>query len=111
MCHPVRLLPIKHGAGRGKYSEVFEGISNINYQKCAIKVLKPVKMKKVKRQIKILQNLSDGPNIIVLLDIVRDNEVGYLSSTSDTTSKAAIGGSASNGSVLPHDKINNSYLT
>lgn len=61
--------------GRGKYSEVFEGINNINYQKCVIKVLKPVKKKKIKREIKILQNLSGGPNIVALLDVVRDNQV------------------------------------
>jgi casein kinase II subunit alpha len=58
--------------GRGKYSEVFEGINVVNYQKCVIKVLKPVKKKKIKREIKILQNLSGGPNIVALLDVVRD---------------------------------------
>ncbi|KAF2468061.1 Pkinase-domain-containing protein [Lindgomyces ingoldianus] len=60
--------------GRGKYSEVFEGINVVNYQKCVIKVLKPVKKKKIKREIKILQNLSGGPNIVALLDVVRDNQ-------------------------------------
>jgi len=64
--------------GRGKYSEVFEGINVANYQKCVIKVLKPVKKKKIKREIKILQNLSGGPNIVALLDVVRDNQVGDL---------------------------------
>ena len=59
--------------GRGKYSEVFEGINTVNYQKCVIKVLKPVKKKKIKREIKILQNLSGGPNVVALLDVVRDN--------------------------------------
>lgn len=105
--------------GRGKYSEVFEGINIANNQKCIIKILKPVKKKKVdshavactskllhgckrtqpfltwlrpvqqawmqhlhstprfmllqiKREIKILQNLCGGPNVIQLLDIVRD---------------------------------------
>lgn len=62
------------GSGRGKYSEVFEGINVANYQKCVIKVLKPVKKKKIKREIKILQNLSGGPNIIALLDVVRDSQ-------------------------------------
>jgi serine/threonine protein kinase len=61
--------------GRGKYSEVFEGINVVNYQKCVIKVLKPVKKKKIKREIKILQNLAGGPNIVALLDVVRDNQV------------------------------------
>ena len=37
-----------------------------------IKILKPVKKKKIKREIKILQNLAGGTNIIRLLDIVRD---------------------------------------
>lgn len=46
-----------------------------NYQKCVIKVLKPVKKKKIKREIKILQNLSGGPNIVGLLDVVRDSQV------------------------------------
>ncbi|CAL5326164.1 unnamed protein product [Camellia sinensis] len=58
--------------GRGKYSEVFEGININNNERCVIKILKPVKKKKIKREIKILQNLCGGPNIVKLLDIVRD---------------------------------------
>lgn len=34
--------------GRGKYSEVFEGINVHSNQKCIIKILKPVKKKKVR---------------------------------------------------------------
>ena len=41
--------------GRGKYSEVFEGFNVLNSQRCIIKILKPVKKKKIKREIKILQ--------------------------------------------------------
>lgn len=33
--------------GRGKYSEVFEGINVHNNERCVIKILKPVKKKKV----------------------------------------------------------------
>jgi casein kinase II subunit alpha len=58
--------------GRGKYSEVFEGINVVNSTKCVIKILKPVKKKKIKREIKILQNMCGGTNIIQLLDVVRD---------------------------------------
>ncbi|RKP13876.1 hypothetical protein BJ684DRAFT_9448 [Piptocephalis cylindrospora] len=63
--------------GRGKYSEVFEGVAipadpTEPPRRCVIKVLKPVKKKKIKREIKILQNLSGGPNIVQLLDVVRD---------------------------------------
>ncbi|KAJ2726799.1 Casein kinase II subunit alpha [Coemansia sp. Benny D115] len=60
--------------GRGKYSEVFEGINVANDQSCVIKVLKPVKKKKIKREILIMQNLSGGPNIIQLYDVVRDQQ-------------------------------------
>lgn len=35
--------------GRGKYSEVFEGMNVMNNTKCVIKILKPVKKKKIKR--------------------------------------------------------------
>jgi casein kinase II subunit alpha len=73
---------IIYDIGRGKYSEVFEGINVVNYQKCVIKVLKPVKKKKIKREIKILQNLSGGPNIVALLDVVRDSQVNEHFSTS-----------------------------
>lgn len=59
--------------GRGKYSEVFQGVNVLsNNTKCVIKILKPVKKKKIKREIKILQNLCGGINIIQLLDVVRD---------------------------------------
>jgi len=58
--------------GRGKYSEVFAGVNIINGSKCVIKILKPVKKKKIKREIKILQNLCGGKNIIQLLDVVLD---------------------------------------
>ena len=57
--------------GRGKYSEVFEGVQSAGH-KCVIKILKPVKKKKIKREIKILQSICEGPNIIKLLDVVRD---------------------------------------
>lgn len=33
--------------GRGKYSEVFEGVNVTNNERCIIKILKPVKKKKV----------------------------------------------------------------
>ncbi|XP_062922753.1 casein kinase II subunit alpha' isoform X4 [Mobula hypostoma] len=58
--------------GRGKYSEVFEAINITNNEKTVVKILKPVKKKKIKREIKILENLRGGPNIIKLLDVVKD---------------------------------------
>jgi casein kinase II subunit alpha len=47
-------------------------VNVVSDEKCIIKVLKPVKKKKIKREIKILQNLAGGPNIVALLDVVRD---------------------------------------
>ena len=58
--------------GRGKYSDVFEGISAITAQKVIIKTLKPVKKRKIKREIKVLENLKGGPNIVTLIDTVKD---------------------------------------
>eukprot|EP00397_Hematodinium_sp_SG-2012_P011399 GEMP01011537.1.p1 GENE.GEMP01011537.1~~GEMP01011537.1.p1 ORF type:complete len:369 (+),score=61.11 GEMP01011537.1:135-1241(+) len=58
--------------GRGKYCEAFEGIHVPTDERVVIKILKPVKKKKIKREIKILQNVCGGPNIIKLLDVVRD---------------------------------------
>mmetsp|Transcript_16074 Transcript_16074/g.31482 ORF Transcript_16074/g.31482 Transcript_16074/m.31482 type:complete len:361 (+) Transcript_16074:44-1126(+) len=58
--------------GRGKYSEVFDGMDMKNKQLCVVKILKPVKKKKIQREIKIIQNLAGGTNIISLLDCIRD---------------------------------------
>ncbi|CAJ0599384.1 unnamed protein product [Cylicocyclus nassatus] len=56
---------------RGKCSEVFEGVKLTTAEKMVIKILKPVKMK-IKREIKILENLCGGTNVIALLDVVKD---------------------------------------
>ena len=53
-------------------NQVLEGIHVTTDEPCIIKVLKPVKKKKIKREIKILQNIAGGPNVINLLDVVRD---------------------------------------
>ncbi|KAA6362509.1 MAG: putative Casein kinase II subunit alpha [Streblomastix strix] len=58
--------------GRGKFGEVFEGIDVRNGQMLAIKVLKHVKKNKIKREVKILECVDGGPNIVRLMDIVRD---------------------------------------
>lgn len=77
--------------------QVFEGTDILNDETCAIKVLKPVSEKKIKRevlhdpfiffltpyshirQIKVLRNISGGPNIVGLLDVVRDPSRTYHS--------------------------------
>jgi casein kinase II subunit alpha len=57
--------------GRGKYSDVFSGVDVVNNKSCVIKILKPVKKSKIKREIKILINLAGGPNIVRLYDVVK----------------------------------------
>ncbi|KAK9490423.1 kinase-like domain-containing protein [Lipomyces doorenjongii] len=52
----------------------FRGSEYYDQQICIIKVLKPVKKKKIKREVKILQNLAGGPNVIHLHGVVRDAE-------------------------------------
>ncbi|KIP05534.1 hypothetical protein PHLGIDRAFT_128841 [Phlebiopsis gigantea 11061_1 CR5-6] len=58
--------------GGGKFSEVFQGIDTSNEETCVIKVLKPIAKRKIRREIKVLRNLAGGPNVISLLDVVRD---------------------------------------
>ncbi|SCU77861.1 LAME_0A02476g1_1 [Lachancea meyersii CBS 8951] len=50
---------IENKVGRGKYSEVFQGVQLATKSKIVIKMLKPVKKKKIKREISILTNLSN----------------------------------------------------
>mmetsp|Transcript_16406 Transcript_16406/g.40527 ORF Transcript_16406/g.40527 Transcript_16406/m.40527 type:complete len:381 (+) Transcript_16406:499-1641(+) len=60
--------------GRGKYCEAFEGIHVKTQTQIVIKILKPVKKKKIKRELKILQNVCSGPNVVKLMDYVRDSQ-------------------------------------
>lgn len=70
--------------GRGKYSEVFLALHTTKkptqeqnavqeFHQCVVKVLKPVKTKKILREVNILRNLTGGPNIVALLDCIRDD--------------------------------------
>lgn len=68
------MYEIVEKVGRGKYSEVFSGVNVATNEAVIIKVLKPVRSKKIKREVKILQNLAGGPNIIELLDLVIEPE-------------------------------------
>lgn len=53
-------------------TQVFKGIDMVNSETCIVKVLKPVAPKKIKREVKILRNLTGGPNIVALRDVVQD---------------------------------------
>lgn len=58
--------------GKGKYGEVFEGINLEDNGRCVVKIMRPVKEQRLKREIKILRLVSGGPNIITLREVVRD---------------------------------------
>ncbi|KAI5173667.1 casein kinase II subunit alpha [Nematocida sp. LUAm2] len=62
---------IEEYVGKGKYSQVFKGVTQQDTP-CIIKVLKPIREKKVNREAKILKSLVNYPNIVQLMDIVRD---------------------------------------
>lgn len=46
-CSDQDAYEVVRKVGRGKYSEVFEGVRCTNNESCIIKILKPVKKKKV----------------------------------------------------------------
>ncbi|XP_066140024.1 casein kinase II subunit alpha-like isoform X2 [Euwallacea fornicatus] len=56
--------------GSGKYSIVFEGLHEPEGERVVLKILKPVRKKKIKREIKILEGLKGGTNIVRLLAVV-----------------------------------------
>ena len=70
---------INQKIGRGKYSEVFNGMDTTTDKKVVIKILKPgvllilVRKNKIKREISILTNLSSkNSNVVNLMNVVRD---------------------------------------
>ncbi|KAH3902793.1 probable Casein kinase II subunit alpha [Saccharomycodes ludwigii] len=67
--------------GRGKYSEVFKGIGLKSKKLVVIKMLKPVKKKKIKREIQILSNLSNYSKYVNIDEKTKNmefNEKSYL---------------------------------
>jgi casein kinase II subunit alpha len=67
---PPEPYEISKWIGSGKYSDVFIGYKGD--QKVALKVMKAVRAQKYKREIKILQNLKGGVNIIDLIEVVEN---------------------------------------
>ena len=53
---------------------MFEGRNTLNDERVAIKVLKPTKDRRVRREIKILKALKGGPNIVEYHAAVKDPE-------------------------------------
>ena len=64
---------IMNRLGSGKYSQVYDGINIVNDKSVVIKVIKPVKYKKIRREATILNLLKGHENIVSLLDIIVDS--------------------------------------
>ena len=47
--------------GRGRYSEVFHAVNLLNIETVVVKILKPVKREKIRREILVLQTVEDCP--------------------------------------------------
>ena len=58
--------------GRGRYSEVFEALNLLTNERVVIKMLKPVKKEKVRREVMCLKAMEDCRYAIGLYDIVCD---------------------------------------
>ncbi|OMJ81699.1 hypothetical protein SteCoe_17749 [Stentor coeruleus] len=65
--------------GRGKYSDVYEGLDMISQDKVVIKILKPIKKSKVLREIKILRSLEGCPGVPKLLDVIKESTTKTIS--------------------------------
>ncbi|KAF2070919.1 hypothetical protein CYY_007763 [Polysphondylium violaceum] len=70
--NPVDKYELITKIGRGKYSEVFHGVNLKDESDVVIKILKPIQKFKIQREVRILQALDGGPNIIPLIDTIRD---------------------------------------
>lgn len=63
---------VQRQLGKGKYGEVYEGVDLRTESVVVIKVMRPVKEHRLRREIKILRHVNGGPNIITLLEVLRD---------------------------------------
>mmetsp|Transcript_13351 Transcript_13351/g.25196 ORF Transcript_13351/g.25196 Transcript_13351/m.25196 type:complete len:424 (-) Transcript_13351:110-1381(-) len=60
--------------GKGTYGEVFEGTSVVTGSTCAIKRFKATSIPRLQREMKVLEHLHGGPNIIELRDVLLDKQ-------------------------------------
>lgn len=58
--------------GRGKYSDVYLAVDCETDKDVVLKILRPVKKNRIRREVKIHELLTGGPNIAGLVDVVRD---------------------------------------
>jgi len=60
--------------GRGRYSDVYEGREVNTSKKVVIKLLKPITKIKIIREICILKTLKECPNIVQILDVIKEED-------------------------------------
>ena len=58
--------------GRGRYSEVYKACDLLTNQTVVVKMLKPVKKEKVRRELMVLEAVRDCKYVIRLIDQVAD---------------------------------------
>ncbi len=51
---------------------MYEGVTVDNGAHVAIKILRPIKKEKIKREVKIMQTLADCKGVVKYVDIVKD---------------------------------------
>lgn len=59
---------IQSKLGRGRYSEVFKASNLLTNEDVVVKILKPVKHVKIRREVMVLEQLGGCPQIVKLLD-------------------------------------------
>jgi casein kinase II subunit alpha len=60
--------------GRGRYSDVYEGLQKIKNEKVVLKILKPITKVKIKREIFVLKTLRKCPNIVEIIDVINEKD-------------------------------------
>ena len=60
--------------GRGRYSDVYEGFQKNTDEKVILKILKPITKVKIKREICILEKLKKCPNMVQILDVIKEKD-------------------------------------
>lgn len=58
--------------GQGKYSEVYKGVNLITLEQVVIKILKPIKVERILREVKILGLVGGKNNTALLKEVVKD---------------------------------------
>jgi len=63
----------------GRYADVYQGVKVDTEEKVAIKILKPIRKEKVRREIKVMKVLSECPGIAHFIDQVKDASTKAIS--------------------------------